>query len=189
MSTLLIVIGIAAAVLLAGAVAGRPYLRRQHLRRRFGPEYDRALGQFASRRDAERNLVERERRFRDLDIRPLPAEAKTKYEADWNTLMERFVEAPADAVTAADELIARVMHARGYPTGAADKPMEVLSVSHGHALDRYRQAQEIGRLSGAGKASTEDLRQALLHHRTLFLALLGRAPDAASPARETSRES
>lgn len=181
MSTLLIVIvSVAAVVAAGGLVFGRPLLRRQRLRHRFGPEYDRALGQFATRREAERNLTARERRYRDLDIRDLPAETKTKYEAAWNALQESFVESPAEALAQADALITRVMHDRGYPTGAREKRMEILSVAHGRSLDRYRQAQEIDRLREAGKASTEDLRQALLHHRTLFAELLGRTPDPVS---------
>ncbi|MGW0658983.1 hypothetical protein [Streptodolium elevatio] len=176
MTTFLIVIVIVAVLAGAALVVGRPLLRRQRLRRRFGPEYDRALGQFATRRDAERNLAERERMFRDLDIRELPDAEKDKYEDAWSALQERFVESPSDALAEADVLITRVMHDRGYPTGAREKRMEILSVRYGHSIDRYRQAQEIERLREAGKASTEDLRQAMLHHRTLFTDLLGRAP-------------
>jgi hypothetical protein len=179
-SIVLIVIGIVAVLAAVGAVIGLPLLRRQRLRTRFGPEYDRALGQFGNRREAERNLAERERRFRDLDIRDLPAEARTKYEEAWSALQEKFVEAPDEALAEADALITRVMHDRGYPTDARDKRMELLSVKYGRSLDRYRQAQEIDRLREAGKASTEDLRQALLHHRTLFTDLLGRTPAPAS---------
>ncbi|HSA51480.1 MAG TPA: hypothetical protein VLH10_15410 [Yinghuangia sp.] len=179
MSTLLIVIVTIAVLAVAGAFFyGVPALRRQRLQRRFGPEYDRALGQFGSRREAERNLAERERRFRDLDIRELPADKREKYEEAWSALQEKFVESPAEALGDADALITRVMHDRGYPTGARERRMEILSVEYGRSLDRYRQAREIDRLNEAGKASTEDLRQALLHHRMLFTELLGRTPDA-----------
>ncbi|MGR7001476.1 hypothetical protein ACU686_31130 [Yinghuangia aomiensis] len=54
----------------------------------------RALGEYTSRREAERVLAARERRYRDLDIRDLPAETKTKYEAAWAALQERFVRVP-----------------------------------------------------------------------------------------------
>jgi hypothetical protein len=177
---LIVIVGVAVLAAAGGLVVGRPLLRSRRLRHRFGPEYDRALGQFGTRREAERNLSERQRRYRDLDIRELPPETKTKYEAAWSALQERFVESPADALAQADALITRVMHERGYPTGAREKRMEILSVAHGRSLDRYRQAQEIDRLREAGKASTEDLRQALLYHRTLFAELLGRTPDALS---------
>ncbi|MGA4539987.1 hypothetical protein ACPA54_08310 [Uniformispora flossi] len=183
MSIELIVIVLAAVVAAAAAAAGLPTARRRRLRRRFGPEYERALGEYASRREAERELAARERRFRDLDIRDLPAETKTKYEAAWAALQERFVESPTDAVREADALITRVMHDRGYPTEERTVRMDILSVVYSRHLDRYRQAHEIERLGAAGKASTEDLRQALLHHRTLFDDLLGRAPDATSPSR------
>ncbi|UGQ09305.1 hypothetical protein LO772_20390 [Yinghuangia sp. ASG 101] len=184
MSTLLIVI-VAVVVAVAGALAyGVPVLRRQRLQRRFGPEYDRALGQFGSRREAERALARRERAFRDLDIRELPAETREMYEQAWDALQTRFVESPAEALAEADALITRVMHDRGYPTDARERRMEILSVRHGRSLDRYRQGREINRLNEAGKASTEDLRQALLHHRMLFTELLGRTPDVVARGNE-----
>ena len=185
MSTLVIVIvAIAVAAVVGAFVWGVPVLRRQRLQRRFGPEYDRALGQFGSRREAERALAQRERAFRDLDIRELPAESREMYEEAWSAVQATFVESPAEALAEADALITRVMHDRGYPTDARERRMEILSVRHGRSLDRYRQAREINRLNEAGKASTEDLRQALLHHRMLFTELLGRTPDAVARGKE-----
>jgi Tfp pilus assembly protein PilX len=47
--------------------------RRAHLQERFGPEYDRTLEQADGRRQAERDLAEREARRSSFDVRPLPA--------------------------------------------------------------------------------------------------------------------
>ncbi len=43
-------------------------------------------------------------------------------------------------------------------------------------MSHYRDAHEISQRSQAGEASTEDLRQALVHYRALFADLLGTDP-------------
>lgn len=170
-----ILIAVIVVVLAAAAVfAGRPMMRRRHLRSRFGPEYDRALEQYGDRRTAEQNLAERERRHSELQLKTLDSAAGEKYASEWTQVQERFVDSPDAAVQEADELITRLMRELGYPTGAHDKRMELLSVEHGHTLDHYRQAHEIARRSEAGETGTEDLRQAMIHHRALFDDLLGR---------------
>ncbi|MGW1997112.1 hypothetical protein [Embleya sp. NPDC001921] len=172
-ATVILIVVIVVVLAAAAVFVGRPMLRRRHLQTRFGPEYDRAVEQYGDRRQAERNLVERERRHSELTLKPLDPGARDKYAAEWTSVQERFVDAPDDAVQEADELITRLMHERGYPTGAHDKRMELLSVEHGHTLEHYRQAHEIARRSEAGHAGTEDLRQAMIHHRALFDDLLG----------------
>jgi len=170
-----ILIAVIVVVLAAAAVfAGRPMMRRRHLQSRFGPEYDRAIEQYGDRRTAEQNLADRERRHGELQLRQLDPTAREKYASEWTEVQERFVDAPDAAVQEADELITRLMRELGYPTGAHDKRMELLSVEHGHTLDHYRQAHDIARRSEAGETGTEDLRQAMIHHRALFDDLLGR---------------
>ncbi|MET7302496.1 hypothetical protein [Embleya sp. NPDC005575] len=172
-ATVILIVVIVVVLAAAAVFAGRPMLRRRHLQARFGPEYDRAVEQYGDRREAERNLVERERRHSELTLKPLDPAAREKYATEWTAVQERFVDAPDDAVQEADELITRLMRERGYPTGAHDKRMELLSVEHGHTLEHYRKAHEIARRSEAGEAETEDLRQAMIHHRALFDDLLG----------------
>ncbi|WP_406283836.1 hypothetical protein [Embleya sp. NBC_00896] len=201
-ATVILIVVIVVVLAAAAVFAGRPILRRRHLQTRFGPEYDRAVEQYGDRREAERNLVERERRHSELELRPLDPAARDKYATEWTEVQERFVDAPDAAVQEADELITRLMRERGYPTGAHDKRMELLSVEHGHTLDHYRKAHDIARRSEAGGAETEDLRQAMIHHRALFDDLLGQpyrarhngsttttptapgAAEAAAPARD-----
>jgi hypothetical protein len=182
MGTTAIVIIIVAVVLLAAAAVAFPLVRRNRLRSRFGPEYDRVV-QEHGRRDGEKQLTERERRYRDLDVRELSPEAREKYSMEWAAVQERFVDQPQDAVAEADELITRLMHERGYPTGAHDKRMELLSVRHANTLEHYRAAHSIGRRAAAGEAGTEDLRQAMIHHRALFDDLLG--AESHTPKRPT----
>jgi hypothetical protein len=175
-----IIAGIVVAVIVIGAVAFRvmAVLRRRRLQQRFGPEYGRLVSERDSRRTAEAELAVRERRVRDLDIRPLTDLARASYAGQWASIQEQFVDAPADAVSGAQLLVAAVMAERGYPVG--DQVLADLSVGHSGVLDRYRAAEEISRRAAAGTASTEDLRHAMIGYRALFGDLLGQAADAGS---------
>ena len=132
---------------------------------------------------AEAELAGRQRRVRNLDIRPLDAAAQARYTRDWAAVQEQFVDAPQEAVTAAQRLVMTVMSERGYPTEGGDQMLADLSVEHARVLDHYRAAYEISQRAADGMTSTEDLRQAMIHYRALFQDLLGTAPAAeAGPA-------
>jgi hypothetical protein len=182
MSTVVIVV-IVVAVIVAGVVAFgvMAVFRRRRLQQRFGPEYDRVVGERDSRREAEAELAGRERRVQGLDIRPLADVARAGYAGQWTGIQEQFVDAPADAVAGAQVLVAAVMAERGYPAGQHDQVLADLSVGHSGTLDRYRAAEEVSGRSAAGTASTEDLRQAMVHYRALFADLLGE-PAGSVPA-------
>ena len=181
MSTAIIVV-IVVVVIVIGAVVfgGMPLLRRRRLQQRFGPEYDRVVGERDSKRQAEAELTEREHRVRDLNIQPLTDAAQARYAQQWESIQEQFVDAPADAVSGAQLLVAAVMTERGYPVEEDAQVLADLSVEHPGTLDRYRAAEEISHRATAGTASTEDLRQAMNHYRALFSDLLGEPADAGS---------
>jgi hypothetical protein len=147
--------------------------RRHRLQERFGPEYDRAVTEHGSRREAEAELADRERHVRELDIRPLSQAARTQYMSEWTAVQEQFVDAPQAAVTGAQTLVSAVMEDRGYPTQPYDQTVADLSVQHASTLDHFRAAHDISQNAAAGAASTEDLRQAMIHYRALFAELLG----------------
>jgi hypothetical protein len=149
--------------------------RRRRLQQRFGPEYNRLVGERDSRRKAEAELTERERRVQGLDIQPLTNVARASYAGQWISIQEQFVDEPANAVSGAQFLVADVMTERGYPAGQLDQDQVLadLSVEHSGTLDRYRAAEEISGKAAAGSASTEDLRQAMVHYHALFADLLG----------------
>src|SRR6202034_3654526 len=173
--------GIIAVIVVAVIVAGivvfgvMAVFRRRRLQQRFGPEYDRLVGERDSRREAEAELTERERRIEGLDIQPLTDIARTSYAGQWTSVQEQFVDAPADAVSGAQFLVADVMTERGYPAGQHDQDQVLadLSVEYSGTLDRYRAAEEISGKAAAGTASTEDLRQAMVHYHALLADLLG----------------
>lgn len=139
-------------------------------------------GQRDSKLKADSELAGRERRVRSLDIQPLTDSARAGYSVRWAAVQEQFVDAPADAVTSSQVLIALVMNERRYPAEDHEQVLADLSVGHAGTLGRYRKAEEISRSAAAGTASTEDLRVAMIDYRAFFLDLLGGIPDAGSPA-------
>ncbi|MEV0585315.1 hypothetical protein [Nonomuraea sp. NPDC050310] len=170
-------IWVAVVVVAVVAIAAVGYLvlqqqRRNRLRTRFGPEYDRLMSESDSRREAEQELRAREQRFAELDIRPLPDQSRQAYAKRWTEVQERFVDAPQFAVTEADQLVTAVMAERGYPTEDFEDRLSTLSVGHGATLGHYRDAHAISTRAARKEASTEDLRQAMVHYRALFQELL-----------------
>jgi hypothetical protein len=188
-STLTVVIVIV--VVLALAAVAWMAMRRRALRERFGPEYDRVVAERDSRGAAERELRDRERRHAELELRDLDPESRARYAEQWREIQARFVEEPNAAVSAADELVTRLIAERGYPTDDHDEAMSHLSVEHARTLGHYRDAHEINLSNERGEASTEQLRQALVHYRELFADLLGDDPvrpaDSVSPDADTTR--
>ncbi|HEV2906960.1 MAG TPA: hypothetical protein VGZ50_06570, partial [Actinomycetota bacterium] len=70
-----VVIAAAVLVLAVGVwtlVASR---RRTQLRERFGPEYERLLAERGDRGEAESELLDRQKRREEMDIRPLDPSA------------------------------------------------------------------------------------------------------------------
>ena len=75
---IVIVLVVVLALVLVGFLVGRRR-RRRRLQERFGPEYDRAVAEAGSRRQAEGRLQEVERRRETLDIRPLDPASADRY--------------------------------------------------------------------------------------------------------------
>jgi hypothetical protein len=180
--TVTIVLIIIALVIIAAVVYGVQVGRRKKLQSTFGPEYDRVVADTGSRTEGEKELRERERRHAELELKPLSAESQATYSAAWEEVQMQFVDNPTEAVSTADELVTRLVAERGYPTGDYDDQLSNLSVEHASTLQHYRDAHEISLRSADGTASTEDLRQALVHYRALFADLLGTDPVPAAAA-------
>jgi hypothetical protein len=179
--TQVVVIVVVVLVVVALAAVAVVASRRRALKQRFGPEYDRAVEEQDSRSAAERELRERERRHAELELTPLSPESRAKYAAAWEELQVRFVDSPAETVGDADELVSRLIAERGYPTGDFSDQIAHLSVEHARTLTHYRDAHEIRLRTERGEASTEELRQAVVHYRALFADLLGADPVGHQP--------
>jgi hypothetical protein len=146
--------------------------RSLKLRERFGPEYYRVLRQEGDARKAEGVLEFREKRREQFKIRLLSAADKSSFVDRWNEVQERFVDDPRGAVTVADALVTEVMQGRGYPIGEFEQRAADISVDHPIVVESYRAGHEIAVRHSSGQASTEDLRQAMVHYRVLFQELL-----------------
>ena len=59
-------------------------------------------------------------------------------------------------------------------------------MEHARPLAHYRDAHEIFLRGQRGEASTEELRQALVHYRALFADLLDEQPADVGPAEATT---
>jgi hypothetical protein len=95
-----------------------------------------------------------------------------RFVESWRHVQARFVDGPAGAVTEADQLLSNVMSTRGYPVSNFEQQAADISVDHPVVLENYRTAHEIALRQTRGQASTEDLRQAMVHYRTLFEELV-----------------
>lgn len=144
--------------------------RRQskHLRSRFGPEYDHEVEEKGSRRKAEVELANREKRVKKLDVRPLEPTARDGFRHRWTEVQARFVDEPPGAVAEADDLLGEVMRTRGYPVSDFEQSAGDISVDHPQVVTHYRAGHDIAVRHERGEASTEELRQAMIHYRALF---------------------
>lgn len=168
-----VVIAVIAAVVVLGVVWGATRSRRtRSLQERFGSEYDRTVEHAGDRREAERELREREKRHEQLELRPLAPEARDRHVQEWRATQGRFVDDPKGAVKDADALVQRVMKERGYPVDDFEQRAADISVEHPDLVEKYRTAHGIARASERGDASTEDLRHSVRHYRALFVELL-----------------
>jgi hypothetical protein len=168
---------IAFAVILVGVIAVWLVMRKRRtetLRQQFGDaEYARTIKEDGSRRHAEAELQGRAARVSGLNTTPLGASDRLRFEDTWRRVQARFVDGPGGAVTEADQLLGDVMSTRGYPVGDFEQRAADISVGHPLVLKNYRTAHEIAVRQTQGQANTEDLRQAMIHYRTLFEELVG----------------
>jgi hypothetical protein len=184
------VIAVGAVVLIAAIVW--LVIRQQRTRKlqgQFGPEYQRTVSTADSKREAEAELAERQKRREKLDIRPLSAEERVRYSDEWQQVQAQFVDDPTGAVMRADSLIQSVMVDRGYPMEDFEQRAADVSVDHPRVVENYREGHRLFVKTSAGDGTTEDLRQAMRSYRKLFEELVEES-DAGdqAPADEQARE-
>jgi len=169
-----VVLGLAALILVGGIFLGRRSneKRAERLRTRFGTEYDRLVAEHGDRR-AKELLEERERRSLEVTVRPISAESRERFAKAWRVVQGRFVDAPGKAVIEADQLLEELMSQRGFTVGDYEQQTSDLSVHHPRVVQNYRAAHLIADQERQGKATTEDLRDAIIQYRVLYEELLG----------------
>lgn len=170
LALVIVVVLVAAVVLAALAMRQR---RTQNLKKSFGSEYDKAVEDTGSPRDAEAELESRRSRREQLNIRALSPESAASYEARWKEVQVRFVDAPETSLREADTLVVELMRERGYPVEEFDQRAADISVDHPNVVQNYRAAHDMAARTGQGTVNTDDLRIALQHYRDLLMELLG----------------
>jgi hypothetical protein len=177
LSTVQIAVIIAVVVLLVVGIAILFSVRKrktERLRTQFGgAEYNRAVKEGGSRQKAEAVLDKRADRVESFHIQPLGPGDRARFVESWRGVQARFVDSPGGAVMEADQLLRDVMSTRGYPVSDFEQRAADISVDHPLVLEHYRSAHEIAVRQTQEQASTEDLRQAMIHYRTLFEELVG----------------
>lgn len=143
--------------------------RSREIRTRFGPEYDRVVQAEGSPARAEAVLMKRQQTVAKYKIRRLTQEERAECAGEWRAVQERFVDDPRQAVVKADELVNRALRARGFPAGDFERQADDISVEHPAVVEHYRAAHRLGL---ANSATTEDLRSAMKHYRSLMEDLL-----------------
>jgi hypothetical protein len=166
---------VAVVVIMIIAVLAWLYVRKSRsttagLRQKFGSEYDRAVQTHGSK--AESKLADREKRIEKLNIRDLDPTEHERFSRQWQAVQSRFVDSPKGAVAEADDLVSLVMKARGYPVSDFDQRAADMSVDHPRVVENYRLAHAIALRVGKDAATTEDLRTAMIHYRSLFEELV-----------------
>jgi hypothetical protein len=163
-----------ALALLAGIMAWLyfRYRRSKLLRERFGPEYDRVVKKEGNIRKGEGVLAFREKKRETLQVRQLSSAMRQDFANRWNGVQAEFVDNPEGSVAKADSLVNELMEARGYPMTEFEERADIISVDHPAVVENYRAAHNIAISRSRGQATTESLRKAMVHYRTLFDELL-----------------
>lgn len=176
MSTMyVVVLAVALLLLIGGAVLWRRVSRRRRsvrLQDLFGPEYERAVSAAGGERKGQRELEERQKHVAALSIRPLSTSERERSLADWTSVQSRFVDEPGQAIVDADRLIMEVMQLRAYPVAEFEQRAADISVGYPALVSNYRAARAIAIKNEQHQADTEELRQALIHYRSLFEELV-----------------
>jgi hypothetical protein len=184
-TTTMIILGVVVLALIALLIwasarnKARQAEKREELRERFGPEYDRAVQEHGSEKEAASRLGDVAKTRDKLEIRELSPTQRDRYASDWMEVQAAFVDAPDSAVRDADRLVGAVMRDRGYPVDDFDTQSDMIAADHPTIAQNYRAAHDIRMRTDEGRDgfNTEDLRQAFVHYRLLFAELLaeGRA--------------
>jgi FtsZ-interacting cell division protein ZipA len=168
---LVVAVAVVAAVAAVGFVLARKR-RSEQLRERFGPEYDRVVKKEGEVARAEGVLAMRASRHEKFPLHALTSPIRTDFADRWNAVQADFVDNPKGAVLGADQLVNELMKARGYPVADFEQRAADISVDHPVVVENYRAAHDIALRHSRGQATTEDLRKAMVHYRSLFEELL-----------------
>jgi len=175
LDTNLIALAVIAILIVVIAVLVLLYVRKgkgkdtpESLRKEFGPGFDRPLREPALEQRVEAQFEHRENQFENINIRDFAPTEHQPFSKRWEAVQACFIESPKAAVTAADELVSSLMRVRGYPSSDFEQRAANVPVDYPRVIESYRAAHEIALRAGRDEATTEELRTAMMHFRSLF---------------------
>lgn len=173
----IVVIAVVAAVLIGAVLLATRQRRSHRLQERFGPEYERVTAE--SRSEGEQELLRREERVEELEIRPLSPGAQQRYIDEWRSAQAGFVDDPETAVSQADGIVRRMLSERGFPVdGDREQLAADVSVHRPDVVQRYRHGHELVAADADGER-TENLRQAMTDFRAVLEEMIDDATERA----------
>lgn len=162
-------------LLIVGGLLGVSFARRQRtvqLQKRFGPEYDRAMQELGDEKEVQKVLNSRLDHVKSLDIRTLSKDEADRFNTEWRAAQAQFVDEPLAAVKRANRLIREVMSTRGYPVDDFEQRAADISVDYPELVADYRALHALALKGEKTPLDTEELRQSMLHVRSLFNELV-----------------
>jgi hypothetical protein len=177
MNTMIFILPVVAILVIFGIVLGiGAFIRRRNTRKfhaQYGEEYDLAIKKMGSEKKAQAELRGREKHIDKMDIRSLNDAEREQYQKEWKTVQANFVNEPGKAIASADHLIMEVMQLRNYPVSDFNQRAADVSIRYPELVKDYRAAREIAIKNTDQKATTEEMRQAMISYRSLFDELVG----------------
>jgi hypothetical protein len=179
MNSLYFILPVVLILVIFGLVLGiGAFIRRRNTREfraQYGEEYDLAIKKLGSEKKAQAELRGREKHIDTMDIRPLTDVERLQYQKEWKNVQSKFVDEPGKAIESADHLIMEVMQLRNYPVSDFNQRAADVSVRYPELVKDYRAARAIAIKNTDQKATTEEMRQAMISYRSLFDQLVGTA--------------
>jgi hypothetical protein len=131
------------------------------------------VNEASDKKEAEKELHSRLEHVKELDIHPLLEEQRAGFVNEWRVTQAKFVDEPLVALREAENLIRRVMEAKGYPVHDFDRDAADISVDYPDLVPSYRNLHAMAIRRDDEDISTEEMRQAILNCRSLFEKLVG----------------
>jgi hypothetical protein len=174
-TTTYIIIAVVLVLVILGVILATIFAPRQRSKRyqnKFGPDYDHTVKSMGNEKKAQTEMDERQKHVDTLNIRPLSLSEREHYLTEWKVVQTKFIDQPGQATVEADHLIMEVMQIRNYPVSDFEQRAADLSINYPELVSNYRLARAIAIKNEQHQADTEELRQALVHYRSLFDELL-----------------
>lgn len=149
--------------------------RQETARQEYGSEYERAVEERGSEREAEQELRERRERV-EGEVQPLSEESQRRYEERWREVEQTFVDDPQASLDGADQVVADILVERNFPVDSRQEASEGIGVMHPGVVEDFREAQRIHQnaIQSQGNPDLDEMRRAIQKYRSVYERLTER---------------